>query len=92
MRKATGMSGCKITYISDTCPLPGEYVIPQGPRARTAYLVVASRKIQPRQPRNYQIWMLEVLRIGRIEVPPDAIWHPLYWLKRESKRRTFGWN
>lgn len=78
----------RITYHAYRCPQPGEYVVPQGPRSRTAYLVHAARKVEPRPGnRRGPVWVLDVERIGREAVPAGAKVHPLVWFKRERKRR-----
>lgn len=77
----------RITYHSEACPLPGEYVVPQGPRSRTAYLVHGAREVMPRIPRDHRVWLLEVERVRRAAVPTDAAAHPLYWFSRDRKPR-----
>ncbi|WP_188260706.1 hypothetical protein [Azospirillum tabaci] len=77
----------RITYHSDVQPLPGSYVVPQGPRARTSYLVLTSREVMPRKPRDHRIWSLEVERVGRDAVPADAVQHLSDWIPRARKPR-----
>ncbi|AWJ85162.1 hypothetical protein TSH58p_17510 [Azospirillum sp. TSH58] len=77
----------RITYHSDVQPLPGSYIVPQGPRARRAYLVLTSREVKARQPRKNKVWALEVERLGQAAVPADAVTHPIYWFSRDRKPR-----
>lgn len=79
-----------ITYRSMKGPVPGDYVLPQGSRIRTAYLVVECRPVKPRKPRSHRIWRLIVERMLPTDVPVEATIHPLVWDGRQARRCQGG--
>lgn len=68
-------------------PMPGEYMISMGPKARAAYLIHEVREVKPRTPRKHKVWSLSVERIGRDRIPAGEVAHQVWWFKRGGARR-----
>lgn len=77
------MSTCKLTARWTPMrgpPMPGQFL--KAPKGRTAYEIVAVRKIKQTADRNGNRYMLTCARWNPNDVPPGATVHTWHWDKR----------